>query len=150
MLRKLVRLLFWLALAQAATMALGQVFASRLTRGDEQSDSFSTAAVCGGRQFRSYAAELRSAAAVAIMGGIDLDLSHAHLAAEGAELDLQATMGGIRVMVPADWAVDVDAQQTAGGFQARVTPAEDLPDDAPHLSVRAVARLGGVLVYAKA
>ena len=149
MLRRLVRILFWLALAQAATMALGQVLSSRMSRGDEQSDVFRVAAVCGGRQFRSYADELRSAAAVATMGGIDLDLSHSHLAAEGAHLDLQATMGGIKVVVPAGWSVQVDAEQTAGGCEARVTPAEDLPEDAPRLSVHAVARMGGVLVTSK-
>lgn len=149
MLRKLVRTLFWLALAQAATMALGQLLSSRMSRGDEQSDVFRIAAVCSGRQFRSYAAELRSAAAVATMGGIDLDLGHAHLAAEGAHLDLQATMGGIRVVVPADWSVHVDARQTAGGCETQLTPEEDLPEDAPRLTVHAVARMGGVLVTAK-
>lgn len=149
MLRKLVRTLFWLALAQAATMAVGQVLSSRMSRGDEQSDVFQVAAVCGGRQFRSYARDLRSAAAVATMGGIDLDLSHAHLVAEGAHLDLRATMGGIKVVVPADWSVHVDAQQTAGGCETRVTPVEDLSEDAPQLRVHAVARMGGVLVTAK-
>jgi len=148
MLRKLVRILFWLALTQAATMALGQVLSSRRSHGDEQSDVFQVAAVCGGRQFSSYAAELRSAAAVATLGGIDLDLGHAHLAAEGAHLDLKATLGGIRVVVPADWSVHVDSQQTVGGCETRVTPEEDLPEDAPRLRVHAVARMGGVLVTA--
>lgn len=146
MVRKLARMVFWLALAQATTMAVGQLIATRLSEGDQNSDVLRLAAVCGARQFRSYAAELRSAKAVAAMGALDLDLAHAHLAAEGASLELQAGMGAIRVVVPADWSVRMETMTAAGGCQTRVTPAEDLPENAPRLSVRAVALMGGVLV----
>ena len=150
MLRKLLRAMFWLALAQAATMAVGQLISSRMTEGDEKSDVFRLAAVFGGKQFRSAAASLKSGTAVATMGGIDLDLSHAQLGEEGAYLDLRANMGGIKVLVPSHWSVDVDVEQTAGGCETRVTPLEELPTDAPRLNVHAVARMGGVLVTTEA
>jgi hypothetical protein len=35
-----------------------------------------------------------------------------------------------------------------GGFDARVTPPEELPDDAPRLDVSVTARLGGIAVKA--
>ena len=83
---------------------------------------------------------------VTSVGGIDLDLRDATLDDAGAELDLTATIGGIRVIVPAEWAVDIDAEAMAGGFDARVTPVEEMPDTAPKLHVHAVARMGGIQV----
>jgi hypothetical protein len=59
-------------------------------------------------------------------------------------------MGGIQVIVPEDWAVEVDQKSLAGGFDVKVTPPEDLPDDAPKPHVHAVTRMGGGLVTTKA
>jgi hypothetical protein len=59
-------------------------------------------------------------------------------------------MGGIQVIVPNDWAVDVDKKSLAGGFDVKVTPFEDLPEGAPRLHVHAVTRMGGGLVTTKA
>lgn len=144
--RRLVRALAWFVALQAVGFIIGQLVSKKMTWGDESSDRFQLAALFGGKQFNSKAAHLESATVITAMGGIDLDLREATLQDTGAYLDLTATMGGIRVVVPADWAVDVDGESKAGGFEARVTPAAELDDDAPRLNVHAVARMGGVLV----
>jgi hypothetical protein len=81
-------------------------------------------------------------------GGVDLDLREATLAPEGATLDLSATWGGVNVVVPRAWKVVVEDRSVLGGVDARVTPPEELPDDAPRLGVSITARLGGVALKA--
>jgi predicted membrane protein len=84
------------------------------------------------------------------MGGIDLDLRHATLDPAGAELKLKATMGGVQVLVPEDWAIHIDTEMLAGGFEVNVTPPEKLPEDAPKLRIHALARMGGGVVTTQA
>lgn len=144
--RKALRALAWLAAIQIVVAIVGQILSKRMTSGDEKSKEFKLAAIMTGRQFRSESDQLRSGKVLSAMGGVDLDLRGATLDAGGAHLDLTAAMGGIRVVVPGDWAVDVASETRAGGCETSVTPAEQLPEDAPRLDVHAVARLGGVLV----
>ena len=146
---KLLRVILWIVALQAAGWILGQVISKKMTRGDEGSDDFQVAAICGGRKFHSHATRLRSGTVITTMGGIALDLRDATLDSAGAELELKATMGGVKVVVPEDWAVDVDTE-TPCGFEVKVTPPEDLPEDAPRLHIDAVTRMGGVLVTTKA
>jgi predicted membrane protein len=144
--KKLRNALILIGLAQVTAWFIGQQFAKRLTKGDDRSDEFQVAAIFGGQKFASHAQHLRSASVVASMGGIDLDLRDATLDPAGATLDVKTTMGGVQVMVPEQWAVEVDQTGIAGGVQANVTPREELPVDAPTLHVHVAARMGGVLV----
>lgn len=84
------------------------------------------------------------------MGGVELDLRHASLDPAGTELEIATTMGGIQVLVPSHWAVEIDTKTLIGGFDAHVTPPEELAEGAPTLHVRAVALMGGGLVTTKA
>lgn len=147
--RKLWRMLIWLVAVQAAGWIVGQIVARKMTKGDETSNEFQVAAIMGGKKFESHAKDLKSGVVITSMGGIDLDLTDATIGAEGAELELRTTMGGIQVTVPEAWAVKVDAESKAGEFQVDVAPPEALPEDAPELRIHAVTRLGGGLVTTK-
>lgn len=134
-------------LAVAVTAWIGaRVIARAITRGGEDSGSFRLAAVWSGREFHSRADRLWSGSALALMGGIKIDLRDATVDPAGATLDLRATMGGIELAVPEDWAVDFEDRSIAGGLEARVTAREVLPEDAPTLHVRARSVMGGILV----
>lgn len=146
MIRKLVRAAVLIAVVELAALIAGLAISKKLTRGDGESNEFQVAAIFGGRKFKSRAPGLRSGSVITSMGGADIDLRDATLDSSGANLEVKTMMGGIRVVVPAEWAVDLAADTKAGGVEARVTPVESLPDDAPHLNVHAVARMGGVLV----
>lgn len=123
-----------------------QVASKRLERGDEYSDDFRVAALMGGKTFHSHAQNFTSGAAIAGMGGVAIDLRDATLDPNGTTLDITATMGGIQIVVPESWAVDIDAEGVAGGVDSNVTPSDELPDDAPRLHIHAVTRMGGALV----
>jgi len=147
--RKLLRVLLVIMAVQIVGFIVGAIISKKMTKGDESSDDFQIAAIFGGKKFHSHADGLKSGAVVAAMGGVDLDLRDASLDSGGANLDLKATMGGVQAVVPEDWAVEVDIRETAGEVEVKVTPPEDLPDDAPKLHIDADARMGGVLVTTK-
>jgi hypothetical protein len=127
---------------------LAQALARRRTVGDETADDFAVAAFMGGAQRTCRAESLRHGSVSVVFGGVDLDLRPARLDPAGAELELSATFGGVSLRVPRDWRVIVDDRATLGGVEARVTPPEELADDAPLLRVRATSRLGGVSIRA--
>jgi hypothetical protein len=56
--------------------------------------------------------------------------------------------GGVNVTVPRAWRVLVEDRSTLGGVDSRVTPPEELPEDAPQLRVLVSARMGGVAIRA--
>lgn len=149
MMRKLVRAAMFLMAVQAAAAMIGQVIARKLTQGDESSNEFQVAAFFGGKSFESHAAGLRSGSVITSMGGVEIDLREATLDPAGADLELKTTMGGVQVLVPDHWAVDLSSETVAGECQARVTAIEELPEDAPRLHVHAATRMGGVLVTTK-
>ncbi len=149
MMRKLVRAAMYLVAVQVAAAIVGQVMSRKLTRGDESTNEFQVAAIFGGKSFESHAAGLRSGSVITSMGGVEIDLREATLDVAGADLELKTTMGGVQVLVPDHWAVDLTTETVAGECQARVTALEDLPEDAPRLHVHAETRMGGVLVTTK-
>jgi hypothetical protein len=128
--------------------ALGQALARRKTFGDETSDEFAIAVYVGGVQRTCRAASLRHGSVGVVLGGVDLDLREAALDPAGATLEVAATSGGVNLSVPAHWKVLVEHRAVLGGVDARVTPPEELPNDAPVLRVAATARLGGVAIKA--
>jgi hypothetical protein len=146
--RSVVKAGIALVVAIGALGAAAQVLARRRTVGDETADEFEIATYVGGVERTCRATSLRRGVVDVVCGGVELDLRGATLAPEGATLDLSATWGGIEVLVPPAWKVVVESRSVLGGFDARVTPPDELPDDAPRLDVTVTARLGGVSISA--
>lgn len=115
-----------------------------MTSGDENSDAFRLAVIGGGKEFRSRAAALRSASALAIIGGVELDLREATLDRGGATLDVTAFLGGVEVTLPPGWVVDVETHGILGGVDKCLTGHADLPDGAPILHVTTNTWLAGI------
>jgi len=147
--KRIRRPLAWLLAIEATVYLVGRLIERRITSGDESTDSFKVAAICNGKEFRSHAEHLKSGKVIAGIGGIDIDLREATLDPAGADLDLNATMGGIQLTVPEEWAVEFESDTLAGGLQANVSAADDLPPNAPRLRVHAVTRMGGATISAE-
>ena len=144
--KRLRKALVWIAALQAIAWVTGQIIARRLSKGDEQSDEFQLVSICGGKKFRSRTGRLRSGSVVAALGGVELDLRDAQLDPAGATIDVDATMGGVQIVVPDGWLVLVETSGFAGGADTKVTDPAELPDTAPRLRVHATARMGGTQV----
>ena len=146
--RSLVKAGVGLVVVLAGLGAAGQALARRRTFGDETADEFAITTYVGGVERTCRATALRHGSVSVVCGGVELDLRETTLAPEGARLDLSATWGGVNVVVPRAWRVVVEDRTVLGGFDARVTPPDELPDDAPRLDVSITARLGGVAIRA--
>ncbi|VXC01825.1 DUF1707 SHOCT-like domain-containing protein [Nocardioides sp. AX2bis] len=88
--------------------------------------------------------------ALALMGGVVLDLREAVLSARETTIHAYAVMGGVEVVVNAGTRVSVEGFGVMGGFeQQRDTVAPVLGPDSPLVRVKGLALMGGVTVVRK-
>jgi predicted membrane protein len=113
-----------------------------LGEGHDQ-DLVRTTAFLSGSELATQSNGFRGAVLTAIMGAVELDMRHATLAEDGAEVDVTAIMGGVDLIIPREWRVTVRGTPILGGVSNRAE-GSSLPDDAPRLRVDALAILGGV------
>jgi predicted membrane protein len=98
-------------------------------------------AMLGGLKWASDAPNFQGGEVTAVMGGVHLDLRRASLRGR-AVLDTFAMWGGVELVVPEGWAVELQGTPILGGFEDKTRPPLD--DNAPRLVVRGVAVMGGV------
>jgi hypothetical protein len=87
--------------------------------------------------------------AVAVFGGVDLDLRQARFETSTVEIQEVAVFGGIDVIVPPDVEVRVEGVGIMGGFGRPSGDDEPLPPGAPVVKVTGLALFGGVDVKVK-
>ena len=75
----------------------------------------------GGSDNQSPSQNFSGGRVLTVIGGCELDLRRASIADEGAVINIVASLGGVRLMVPDDWAVNVQTRAFFGGrrIQAR-------------------------------
>lgn len=84
--------------------------------------------------------------AVALMGGVDLDLTDARLESTEVTIRAWAVMGGIDIVVPDDVAIVLDGVGFLGAFEEDRRGAVTPPPGAPVVRVTGLAMMGGVTV----
>ncbi|HSA54447.1 MAG TPA: DUF1707 domain-containing protein [Gemmatimonadaceae bacterium] len=82
--------------------------------------------------------------AVAVMGGVELDLREATLGAHETDIYAVAFMGGIVVTVPPTARVEADGFAIMGGFEDQLEHPGSTDPAAPVVRVRGFALMGGV------
>jgi Domain of unknown function (DUF1707) len=85
----------------------------------------------------------RAAKAVAVFGGVKLDMTVAELGSQEIHVRAVAVFGGIELIVPAGVEVQLTGLAVFGGKSAKVPPA---PRGAPVLHVHCTAVFGGIEV----
>jgi cell wall-active antibiotic response 4TMS protein YvqF len=81
---------------------------------------------------------------VAVIGGVDLDLTDATLPPQGARLTKVSLVGGVSIVVPPDVRVELRGFSLVGG--RNVERVRDTPADARVLRIDAWSLVGGVSV----
>lgn len=138
------RALLGFVIFSAAMAASAFVAIRRVPRfGGEEDDRFSLATAMGGINFESTAPALTDGAVFVVMGGAEIDLMDAELAPD-AHLFLKAIMGGINVVVPHSWRVEVRPDMTMGDVVNLTDP--DDPADGPLLVIDAKVVMGGIAI----
>ena len=103
--------------------------------------------VFGGIERRIDSPDFRGTEAFAIFGGVKLDLRHAKIQVDQAVVDINATFGGIEVMVPDDWIVVVQGTGIFGGFEDKTLPPRRVEGEKPQrLLVTGYAVFGGATI----
>jgi hypothetical protein len=109
--------------------------------GESEDDAFSLVTAMGGIAFESRAKALTEGALFVYMGGAELDLMDAELATD-AHLSLKVFMGGVSVVVPPTWRVEVRQDVKMGEVANKTNP--DDPEDGPLLVIDVKVVMGGV------
>ena len=82
--------------------------------------------------------------AIAIMGGIEIDLRETPLPPGVTEIEVFALMGGVEVRVPPGVRLESDGFAIMGGFEDHVHQPDSPAPNAPVVRVTGVAIMGGV------
>ena len=93
--------------------------------------------------FESRATSFTKGALFVYMGGAEIDLMDAELAAE-ARLSVKVVMGGVSIVVPPSWRVEVRSDVKMGEVVNKTDP--DDPADGPLLVIDVKVVMGGVEV----
>jgi hypothetical protein len=110
---------------------------------EEEGHRDNTVAMFGGTKVKDRSEHFAHADVSAVFGGATLDLREAHIDRE-ATVEAMALFGGVDVLVPKDWRVELDGTPIFGGVEDKTEVDGELPSDAPELKVHATAIFGGV------
>jgi hypothetical protein len=120
----------------------------RLTSsGTETDDEFELITIFDGGDFTSTAPALRRGNVLTWYGGRTIDLRGATLDPAGAQITIRAIFGGVELIVPPSWQVDLQIVAILGG--AGDTRDQALVDETgPVLRIDGLALFGGVGIVA--
>lgn len=84
--------------------------------GDERSEFVKSFAVISMNELRPVSRPFRGADLSAVMAGVKLDLTDAHMVGDTAMIEVFAFWGGMEIYVPKDWTVTMKVTTIMGGF----------------------------------
>lgn len=144
LIRRLMRLtgLVWLGWVGALLVLKLLTMRAGLNRVDDAADELAAVLIFDGVEVASRSTAFRGGGVVCVYGGAQLDLSGATLA-DGATLRVGCLFGGAQIVVPEGVRVTTKQIAVLGGVEVDVRD-DELPEDAPHLHIEALAVFGGV------
>lgn len=97
----------------------------------------------GGSQLRPAGDEISEAVVSVMMGGVILDFRDSELSRRPAHLHVLSIMGGVQLIVPANWNVRIEVEPTMGGVRDRRSGSVD-PERPPDIVVSGRVVMGGL------
>lgn len=123
----------------AAAIAKGRI----VVVDDPDAPELALATIFDGEELENRSPEFRGGTTICWYGGQRLDLRGATLAPEGATLKARCLFGGLQVLVPATWRVQVQGIPIFGGIQDESSGPDG---DGPLLRIEAIAAFSGLTV----
>ena len=142
---------FWQLFWPLVLIAIGVLFlAGVVSRGGlrqaDQRDDVNVLSVLGGQRLVGQSQQGRGGPVTSVFGGVTLDLRNANLAPEGAAIDAMSAFGGVEILVPEGWRVEMNGIPIFGGFENRTTGPATGVAEGRALHVRGTALFGSVVV----
>lgn len=108
-------------------------------------DSIDEVAVFGGGDRTIVTDNFKGGKVLAIFGGSNFNLMRSKLAPDKNYLDLLLIFGGVKLVVPEDWNVKIEAVSVFGGFtdKHRVSTPVSYSDKRPELIIKGFVIFGG-------
>ena len=95
----------------------------------------------GGSENQISSQQFRGGRVYAVFGSSDIDLRGATIADEGATINIITSFGGVRFLVPEDWAVNIQTRAVFGSVASkRVAPTSPVGQ----LTLTGLCLFGGV------
>lgn len=110
-------------------------------------DQLSSLVAFGGANPRVVSEQFEGGSVTTVFGGSEIDLRDAQIAAGGASLDVTALFGGVEIIVPADWRVQLSGLPLFGGWDNKTKFAGEKGADGPLLKINCFAAFAGVEVH---
>ena len=101
-------------------------------------------ALLGGQHLTSSSDDFRGGNVTAILGGCKIDLRGAKMKESEAVLELFTMWGGIEVLVPSTWSVQLQGFPILGGFEDKTHPGPE--QSGKKLVIQGTAIMGGIEV----
>lgn len=108
---------------------------------DDTIDEF---AMLGGISTNNQSQQFKGGKVTAILGGVEIDLRAAKLNNGEGFLDITTIMGGVEVLVPNEWRVEVKGTPILGGWSNKAK--NNTNPDAPLLKIKCFTMFGGMEV----
>jgi predicted membrane protein len=96
-----------------------------------------------GREVVNDSQQFGGGSVFALFGGTEVDLRGARPVPEGAAMDVVVAFGGVEIVVPEGWRVEVKGLPLFGGWSNK-TKGDLVGVDAPLLSIEALVAFGGL------
>jgi hypothetical protein len=151
LLRGLLGLAFGLFIIGSIASAIAAVvLKDRLqSRAEPDDDEIDYVAIWESRDFSSSAASFSGGTILAWYGGGTVDLRRATLDPAGATLELKAIFGGLRLVVPETWRVELGTVGIFGGI-GDGRDKDRVADGGPTLQITGFAVFGGAAIVSDA
>jgi len=149
--RNLIRNVFVLAILGGIASAVAAAFAKNrmLPRGESGDDDVELVAIYDSLDFSSSASALKQATITTWYGGGTVDLRSANLDPAGATLTIRALFGGLRLVIPETWRVDLRAKAVFGGV-TDIRETASVGPEGPTLTIEGFAVFGGIAILSEA
>ncbi|WP_327052098.1 LiaF transmembrane domain-containing protein [Halomicrococcus gelatinilyticus] len=135
---------FWpvLLIIFGVSVVLGRLRSQSVAVGSEY---VSTLAIFGGRNQRATSRQFNGGDLTALFGGVELDLRKSEVTDRPAQINVVALFGGVEVVVPREWNVQMDVLPVFGGAEDE-RPHRSEEHDEVDLVVTGFTAFGGVSV----
>lgn len=113
----------------------------------ENMDQISYFTLFSGLKTNNHSQNFKGGSVAAVFGGSDINLRGARISDQGALLELTAVFGGIDIVVPEHWQVQIAGTPVLGGWENKTTyNSKNTNDNEQVLKVNCIAVFGGVTI----
>lgn len=114
--------------------------------GESENDFINLTFILGGGDHKFNSKSLRGGKVSAIMGGGKIDLTDADMVEDEVFFDIFAFWGGVELIVPQTWQVNMKGIPILGGAENKTGPDPNGTAQVKRLTVRGTAIMGGMEV----